>query len=95
MVEPLTGKRIIEVSERRTAQDYARFMDKLSKAYPKAEKITLVQDNLNTHMVSSFYKRFSPEKAYDLGKRFNMVYTPIKARWLNMAELDRPFLGNA
>lgn len=55
-VEPLTGKRIVEVNKRKTKKDYALFMKKGEKVYPKAEKIILVQDNLNTHNPSSFYE---------------------------------------
>lgn len=86
--EPLAGTRIIEVKERRTKKDYAHFMKKLAAAYPDAEKIILVQDNLNTHNPSSFYETFPPEDAFRLSQRFQMVYTPKKASWLNMAEID-------
>jgi len=87
-VEPLAGKRIVEVKERKTKKDYALFMKKVEKAYRKAEKIILVQDNLNTHNPSSFYETFSPETAFALSQRFQMVYTPKKASWLNMAEIE-------
>lgn len=93
--EPLAGKRIVDVKERKTEKDYAKFMRKVEQAYPKAEKIILVQDNLNTHNPSSFYETFSPKSAFRLSQRFQMVYTPKKARslcletsWLNMAEIE-------
>ena len=47
--EPLTGKRLVETSKRRTKLDYSRFQQRVVEAWPKAEKIVLVQDNLNTH----------------------------------------------
>lgn len=87
-VEPLTGKRIIEVTERKTKADYAQFMQKVSKADPNAVRITLVQDNLNTHNPSSFYENIPAERALELTQRFDWVYTPKKASWLNMAEID-------
>lgn len=87
-IEPLAGKRIIAVKKRRTKKDYADFMKQLEKIYHKADKIVLVQDNLNTHTPSSFYEAFSPEKAFWLTQRFQMVYTPKKASWLNMAEIE-------
>lgn len=87
-VEPLTGKRIIEVTKRKTKKDYARFMRKVAKAYPNAQKIILIQDNLNTHNPSSFYETFPAEKAFQLSQRFDMVYTPKKASWLNMVEIE-------
>jgi hypothetical protein len=86
--EPLTGKRIIEVSLRRTKTDYCRFMQKVSAEFPAAEKIMLVQDNLNTHNASSFYENLPPSEAFELVKRFEFHYTPKKGSWLNMAELE-------
>jgi len=87
-VEPLAGKRIIAVKERKTKKDYANFMKQIEQAYSTAEKIVIVQDNLNTHSPSSFYAAFSPEYAFGLTHRFQMVYTPKKASWLNMAEIE-------
>ncbi len=87
-VEPLSGKRIIEVKKQKTKKDYAMFMKKVEVAYPDAEKIILVQDNLNTHNPSSFYETFSSEDAFRLSQRFQMVYTPKRASWLNMAEIE-------
>ena len=54
-VDPLAGKRIVEVTARRTKQDWAQFIEQIARWYPKAEKITLVMDNLNTHSPGSFY----------------------------------------
>ena len=87
-VEPLAGRRVVTVTKRRTKNDYARFMKALAASYPDAVKITLVQDNLNTHNPSSFYENFPAAKAFDLAQRFEMVYTPKKASWLNMAEIE-------
>ncbi len=91
--EPLTGKRITEVREQRTKKDYAKFMKRVERAYPEAEKIIIVQDNLNTHNPSSFYETFSPKTAFRLTQRFQMVYTPKKASWLNMAEIELSVLS--
>ena len=87
-VEPSKGKRITEVSERKTKSDYARFMCKIANSYPNAKKITIIQDNLNTHNPSSFYENLLADEAFELAKRFEMVYTPKKASWLNMAEIE-------
>lgn len=87
-VEPLKGKRIIEVREQKTKKDYAEFMRGLAKQYQEAEKIILIQDNLNTHNPSSFYENMSAKEAFELSQRFEMVYTPKKASWLNMAEIE-------
>jgi hypothetical protein len=53
--EPQTGLRYVEVRERRTAGDYAAFMQQLlARHYPQAESLRLVQDNLNTHTPGAF-----------------------------------------
>ena len=87
-VEPLVGQRVVKVTERKTKKDYAEFMKSLASRYPDAEKIVLVQDNLNTHNPSSFYEVFDAPEAFALSQRFEMVYTPKKASWLNMAEIE-------
>lgn len=87
-VEPLAGYRVVKVTKQRTKKDYAQFMKTLAEAYPKAEKIILVQDNLNTHNPSSFYETFEAPEAFALSERFEMIYTPKKASWLNMAEIE-------
>jgi hypothetical protein len=86
--EPLTGKRVVETSQQRTKADYCRFQQRVAAMWPEAEKIVLVQDNLNTHNASSFYENLSAEEAFALAQRFEMHYTPKKGSWLNMAELE-------
>ncbi len=87
-VEPLGGYRIVNVTAQRAKKDYAAFMKNLAGSYPDAKKIVLVQDNLNTHNPSSFYETFPAAEAFALAQRFEMVYTPKKASWLNMAEIE-------
>ena len=49
-VEPLTGKMIAEVENKRAKKDWAQFIrDLVDVHYPTAEKVVLVMDNLNTH----------------------------------------------
>ncbi|MCA1556799.1 MAG: IS630 family transposase [Acidobacteria bacterium] len=86
--EPLTGNRLVEMSKRRTKADYCRFMQRVAERYPTAERIVLVQDNLNTHNASSFYENLPPAEAFALAQAFEMHYTPKKGSWLNMAELE-------
>ena len=86
--QPLTGQRLVETSPTRKGEDYTRFMQKLANAYPDAVKIRLVQDNVNTHSPSSFYQHLPPEQALQLANRFEWYYTPKKASWLNMVELE-------
>jgi hypothetical protein len=86
--EPLTGKRLVETSRQRTKADYCRFQQRVARMWPQAEKIVLVQDNLNTHNASSFYEHQEPSEAFTLAQRFEMHYTPKKGSWLNIAELE-------
>jgi len=86
--EPLAGKRMVDVTERRTKKDWALFIEKIASSYENAEKITLVMDNLNTHRPGSLYEVFAPEKAKALWDRFEFVYTPKHGSWLNMAEIE-------
>jgi transposase len=87
-IEPKTGKRVARVFDQRTKREYAEFMKELAARYPKAEKIRVVQDNLNTHSTSSFYERFGAEEAFQLSQCFEFHYTPKSASWLNMIEIE-------
>lgn len=86
--EPLAGKRMVKITERKTKKDWALFLQEIAGSYQKAKKIILVMDNLNTHKPGSFYEAFSPDKAKDLWDRFEFVYTPKHGSWLNMAEIE-------
>jgi len=86
--EPLAGKRLVAITERKTKQDWATFLEEIAGQYESAEKITLVMDNLNTHEPGSFYETFPPERAKQLWDRFEFVYTPKHGSWLNMAEIE-------
>jgi hypothetical protein len=87
-IEPLTGKRLARVFDQRRKREYALFLRELSEMYPEAEKIRLVQDNLNTHNLSSLYETFEAEEAFRLAQRFEFYYTPKSASWLNMIEIE-------
>jgi hypothetical protein len=86
--EPLSGRRMIEVYERKTKKDWAFFLEKISCQYRNANRITLVMDNLNTHVAGSLYEVFNPEKAKNILDRFEFVYTPKHGSWLNIAEIE-------
>ena len=91
---PLEGWRHAEVTARRTAIDYAKILRDLSDIhFPKAEKIVLVQDNLNTHTPASLYEAFEPAEARRLIERFEWHYTPKHGSWLNLAESELAVLG--
>jgi hypothetical protein len=94
MSEPLAGRREVEVTERRTKKDWARCLWRLSEeVYPTAEKIVLVEDNLNTHSPASLYEAFAPAEAKRIADRFEFHFTPKHGSWLNMAEIELGILG--
>ena len=79
----------VEVTERRTMVDFAHQMKWLvDEAYPKAEKIRVVLDNLNIHRPASLYQAFEPGEARRVLKRLEFHYTPKHGSWLNMAEIE-------
>ena len=86
--EPLAGKRMVKITEKKTGQDWALFLEEIAKKYESAEKITLVMDNYGTHVPGSLYKTFPPEKARSLWEKFEFVYTPKHGSWLNIAEIE-------
>lgn len=86
--EPLTGRRLVRVYPQRTKADYCRFQQEVVKFWSEAELIVEVQDNLNTHNQSSFYENLPAREARALAKRFEFHFTPKKASWLNMAEME-------
>lgn len=86
--EPLAGKRLVKITERKTKIDWANFLEDIATLYSDAEKITLVMDNLNTHTPGSLYEAFRPAQAKQLWDRFDFVFTPKHGSWLNMAEIE-------
>ena len=92
---PLEGWRHVEVTDRRTAIDYAKILRDLADIhFPKAEKIVLVQDNLNTHVSASLYEAFEPAEARRIIERFEWHYTPKHGSWLNLAESELAVLSS-
>jgi hypothetical protein len=54
--EPLRGWRYMEALPQRTKSDFAFMIKKISdRFYPAHDRIILINDNLNTHNISSFY----------------------------------------
>src|ERR1700757_1242262 len=93
MFAPLEGWRHVEITDRRTAIDYAHALEDLSdRHFPNANKIVLVQDNLSTHKPASFYEAFPPDKARRLVERFEWRYTPKHGSWLIWPNPNSAFL---
>lgn len=94
-VEPLSGRRHVAVTERRTRKDWALFIKgMLDERYPAAIKVRLVMDNLNTHSAASLYEAFEPEEARRLARRLEIHYTPKHGSWLNVAEIELSALNS-
>jgi hypothetical protein len=92
--EPLTGWRHVEVTDRRTAKDFAAVVRALvEEVYPEAETVVLVLDNLNTHKLASLYEAFPPEQARRIAERLEIHHTPKHGSWLNMAEIELSVLS--
>jgi hypothetical protein len=93
-VEPLAGKRTVQVTDRRTKVDWAQFVKfLLLTVYPEVAIVVLVMDNLNTHGLGSLYEAFDPETARALAARLEIHYTPKHGSWLNMAETELSILS--
>jgi len=87
-IEPLTGQRFAHVRETRKKRQFALFMKELVEAYPKAIKLKIVLDNLNTHGYSAFYETFDAQTAAQLTEKIEFVFTPKCSSWLNMIEIE-------
>jgi DDE superfamily endonuclease len=62
--EPLAGQRLVTVTARRTAVDFAHLLrEVVDEQDPQAETIVLVMDNLNTHKPASLSEAFPPAEA--------------------------------
>lgn len=77
-----------KVTERKTKPDWAEFIRQIANCYEKADKITVVLDNLSTHKPGSLYEAFHPDEAKRICDRIEFVYTPKHGSWLNMAEIE-------
>jgi hypothetical protein len=93
-MEPLAGRRWVDITEHRTKVDWAHQIEELvDERYPQAERIVLVMDNLNTHSPASLYEAFDPEKARRLSEKLEIHHTPKHGSWLNMAEIELSVLS--
>ena len=92
--EPLLGWRHVEVTERRTARDFAEVVRWLVEdVHDEAERVVLVVDNLNTHTPACLYEALAPGRARRIARKLEWHYTPKHGSWLNMAEIELSVLG--
>jgi len=88
-VEFKAGKRVTQVTKRRTKKDFALFVRMLiDEYYQEATTVRLVLDNLNTHTKDAFYETFHKDEAERILRKIEFHYTPKHASWLNAAEIE-------
>jgi hypothetical protein len=92
--QPLTGWRHVDVTDRRTKDDFAHQMrDLVDRHFPDADRIRVVLDNLNTHTPGALYEAFAPAEARRVLRKLEFHHTPVHGSWLNMAELEFSLLS--
>lgn len=94
-VEPLAGWRHVEVTDRRTAVDFAHQMQWLvDEAYPNVQVVRVVLDNLNVHVKASLYAAFPAAEARRIAKKLEFHHTPKHGSWLDVAECELAVLAS-
>lgn len=93
-IEPMRGWRKVWVTDLRRKVEWAHCVrELLDEVYPKAGKVILVCDNLNTHTGGALYAAFPPKEAKRLCDRLEFHPTPKHGSWLNMAETELSVLS--
>jgi hypothetical protein len=86
---PHYGWRHVEVTKSRTKQDFAHQMKDLVDVYfPRASKIRVVLDNLNTQTLAALSETFPPQEARRILECLKFHYTPKHGSWLNQVEIE-------
>ena len=86
---PLASWRHIKVTKQRTHLEWAYCMkDLVDVHFPKATRIRVIQDNLNTHNPAFLYEVFEPAEAKRILDKLEFHFTPKHGSWLNMAEIE-------
>ena len=76
-----TGEAIPLVRDSHNSSDYIEFLKRLDARYPKGDTIRLVLDNLKVHKARKVIEYLSTVEG-----RFEFVFTPKHASWLNLVE---------
>ena len=86
---PLEGGRHVKVTDRRPNRAWAHCLkDLVDVHFPRAEKIVLMSENLNTHKPAALYEAFRPQEAWRILEKLAWHHTPKHGSWLNMAEIE-------
>jgi hypothetical protein len=87
-VEPKAGRHFTFPTPDRSAFEFAQVAFHLALAYPEAETIHLVMDNLNIHHRKSLTDLYGAQVGGEIWDRFTVHYTPTHGSWLNQAEIE-------
>lgn len=86
-VEPKAGRHFTKVTPTRKIPEFANFLKTIANAYPYAETIHLVMDNLSSHSEKALTDTFGLVEGRRIWGRFTVHFTPKHASWLNQAEI--------
>ena len=70
------------VRERHRSKEFIEFLEEIDQRYPDDWKIRLVMDNHSAHVSKETLKWLGGRQS-----RFEFVFTPKHASWLNMVEI--------
>jgi len=87
-IEPKAGRHFVTIRDRKTMKDFAFLVRRIARAYPDADRIHLVMDNLSTHKEKALIETFGEQEGKRLWARICPHYTPKHASWLNQAEIE-------
>jgi transposase len=91
---PLLNWRHVKITEQRTKADWAECMRELVDLhFPDADRVVVVEDQLNTHDPACLYAFFPPVEAKRILDRLEFHWTPKHGSWLNMAEIELSVLN--
>jgi hypothetical protein len=86
-VQPKAGRHFTKATDNRSSPEFADYLLDIATAYPEADTIHLVLDNLSSHTCKSVVQRFAAEAGDWLCNRFTVHYTPKHGSWLKQAEI--------
>ncbi len=87
-VEPKAGRHFTFVTPDRSGVEFAKALFEVAMAYPEAETIHLVMDNLSTHSRKSLTDLCGEQFGGEIWDAFTPHYTPVHGSWLNQAEIE-------
>jgi len=94
VVEPRAGRHMTEATKNRKSPQFAKTLEKLSRAYPGARTVHLVMDNLSSHRsANALTKLYGEEHGKQIWGKFTVHYTPKHGSWLNQAEIECGLVG--